>query len=227
MKQTIILVLLFCLSSGAFAQEGPWVELFDGTSLEGWEQHGGKAMYRVEDGCIVGQAVPDSPNSFLCTKEVYGDFILEFEVLLEDNELNSGVQFRSKVAASSLTFWFRNEKGEYRPRTIPPDRVYGYQVEIATSGAGGVYDEARRAMLPWWPKKGTPESKVFKEKEWNRYRVECRGDKIQTMVNGTVVNEFNDALSLEGFIGLQVHDVGNDATPYQVRWRNIRLMPLD
>jgi hypothetical protein len=180
----------------------------------------------VEDGCIVGQAVPNSPNTFLCTDREFSDFILEFEVLLEDPELNSGVQFRSQIADQELMFWFRNDKGEYQPTRIPVDRVYGYQVEIATGGAGGVYDEARRAMLPWWPDPDSEEGKVFKNKKWNSYRVECTGDTIKTIVNGTVVNNFRDALSRKGIIGLQVHDVGKDDTPYQVRWRNIRIKRL-
>lgn len=203
-----------------------WIDLFNGENLEGWSVHSGKAKYRVEDGTIVGQAVPNSPNSFLCTDREFSDFILEFEVLLEDPELNSGVQFRSHIADQELIFWFRDDKGEYRPVRIPEDRVYGYQVEIATGGAGGVYDEARRAMLPWWPDPDSKEGKVFKIKEWNSYRVECRSDSIKTVVNGLVVNAFRDGLSRKGFIGLQVHDVGKDKTPYQVRWKNIRILPL-
>lgn len=204
-----------------------WIELFNGENLEGWSIHSGTANYRVEEGSIVGQAVPNSPNTFLCTDREFEDFILEFEVLLEDPELNSGVQFRSQIASQELMFWFRNEKGEYQPTRIPADRVYGYQVEIATGGAGGVYDEARRAMLPWWPDPESKEGQAFKNKEWNAYRVECRGDAIKTTVNGVVVNDFRDALSSKGIIGLQVHDVGKDKTPYQVRWRKIRIQILD
>lgn len=209
------------------AQDPAWIELFDGSTLEGWEQHSGNAKYRVEDGCIVGQAVPNSPNSFLCTQKRFGNFILEFDVLLEDNELNSGVQFRSQVAPHELHFCFRNGEGEYSTMSIPEDRVYGYQVEIATSGAGGVYDEARRAMMPWWPERDSKEGRVFKPQKWNRYRVECQGDHVRTLVNGKVVSDFRDALSLEGIIGLQVHDVGDNTTPYQVRWKNIRIQVLD
>lgn len=221
---------IILLSIQAKAQEEKWINLFDGESLQGWTIHSGTAKYRVEDGCIVGQAVPNSPNSFLCTDKEYSDFILEFDVLLEDAELNSGVQFRSQIAASQLSFVFRNAEGEYYTNTIPPDRVYGYQVEIAAKkagGAGGVYDEARRAMMPWWPEKGSEESKIFKDGKWNAYRVECKGDTIKTIVNGMVISEFNDALSLKGIIGLQVHDVGKDPTPYQVRWKNIRLQELN
>jgi hypothetical protein len=103
----------------AAGQESGWVSLFDGETLEGWTVHSGFAKYRVEDGAIVGTAVKGSPNSFLCTDREFGDFILEFEVLLEDPELNSGVQFRSQIAANELAFWFRNEDGKYSSNTIP------------------------------------------------------------------------------------------------------------
>ena len=223
-----IVILLFpahCISKG---QEAGWISLFDGETLDGWTVHSGFATYRVEDGTVVGQAVKGSPNTFLCTDREYGDFILEFEVFLEDPELNSGVQFRSLIAKQELVFWFRNQEGVYQPNTIPADRVYGYQVEISSGGgSGGVYDEARRAMMPWWPERGSNKSKVFKDKQWNSYRVECRGDSIRTIVNGVVITDFRDALTEKGIIGLQVHDVGNDPTPYQVRWRNIRLLPLE
>jgi hypothetical protein len=220
----ILLLSLHCNSAG----QDKWISLFDGETLEGWTVHSGHAPYRVEDGAIVGQAIKNSPNTFLCTDREFGDFILEFEVLLEDDELNSGVQFRSQIAPQELVFWFRNDQGKYQPTTIPADRVYGYQVEIsAGGGSGGVYDEARRAMMPWWPEEGSKERKAFRNKEWNSYRIECKGDSIRTIVNGVIVTDFRDALSDRGIIGLQVHDVGNNPTPYQVRWRNIRLLPLD
>jgi hypothetical protein len=206
-----------------------WINLIDGETLDGWTVHSGFATYRVEDGAIVGQAIKKSPNTFLCTNREFSDFILEFEVKLDDPELNSGVQFRSQIALHEQVFWFRNQDGEYRPHTIPADRVYGYQVEIASEeggASGGVYDEARRAMMPWWPKEGSTESKAFKNEQWNSYRIECKGDSIRTIVNGVVITDFRDALSLQGIIGLQVHDVGNDDTPYQVRWRNIRILEL-
>ena len=224
----IIMVFLVLLWPVCLEGQDNWINLFNGENLEGWSIHSGHATYSVEDGTIVGQAVPNSPNTFLCTDREFCDFILEFEVLLEDEELNSGVQFRSQIAPAERIFWFRNDKGQYSPTTIPADRVYGYQVEIsAGGGSGGVYDEARRAMLPWWPESGSKESKAFKNQEWNSYRIECRGDSIKTIINGTVISAFRDALTDCGIIGLQVHDVGSDPNPYRVRWRNIRILPLD
>src|SRR5215207_10144153 len=64
--------------------------LFDGKTLEGWEQHSGKAEYRVEDGAIVGKTVAGTGNSFLCTKKKYADFILELEFKV-DPSMNSGI----------------------------------------------------------------------------------------------------------------------------------------
>ena len=64
------------LGSGNAAAEA--VELFDGESLNGWQNFGGGNFY-VEDGTIVGEAAPGLPNSFLATDKMYGDFELEVE----------------------------------------------------------------------------------------------------------------------------------------------------
>ena len=55
----------------SFAGDG-FVKLFDGETLKGWKQEGGKAKYTIKNGAIVGTAVPNTPNSFLCTKTVGG-----------------------------------------------------------------------------------------------------------------------------------------------------------
>jgi len=228
---SIILCTVFLLSTiNSWSQDGEWISLFDRKTLNGWSVHSGFAKYRVEDGAIVGTAVKGSPNTFLCTDDEFTDYILEFEVLLSDPELNSGVQFRSMIAEKEMVFWFRNDEGIPRPRTIPADRVYGYQVEIATetSGtSGGVYDEARRAFMPWKPEAGSEASQAFKDKKWNKYRIECKGNSIRTLVNGAVCADFKDSMNDSGIIGLQVHDVGDNTTPYEVRWKNIRIMPLN
>jgi hypothetical protein len=227
----LISVLVLLCSQSLMSQEKDWINLFDGETLNGWTVHSGFATYRVEDGAIVGKAVKKSPNTFLCTDREFGDFVLEFEVFLTSPELNSGVQFRSLIAKEEMVFWFRNGEGEPQPHKIPADRVYGYQVEIAsetTGSSGGVYDEARRAMISsWWLSEGSKASKAFKNNQWNQYRIECKGSSIKTIVNGIVCAEFEDSLNESGIIGLQVHDVGNDSTPYEVRWRNIRLQILD
>ena len=221
-------ILVLFAAAAAVSPAASWVKLFDGKTLQGWTRHSGTANYAVEDGTIVGTAVLGSPNSFLCTNREYGDFILEFEVKV-DPELNSGVQIRSEIAKQPMEFKSVNKKGKEIPHTIPADRVYGYQVEIATGtgDSGNVYDEARRArFLDDFANKPAARE-AFKGGEWNKYRVECKGDSITTWVNGVECAHFRDSKTSRGIIGLQVHQLPKDKfKPYQVRWRNIRLQEL-
>lgn len=189
---------------------GPWVDLFDGASLEGWIRRGGRATYHVEDGSIVGRTVPRDPNTFLCTPAEYADFELTYEFKV-DPELNSGVQIRS------------HSRPEYRD-----GRVHGYQIEIDPSPrawTGGLYEEGRRGWLQSLPDEH-PGRKAFRAGEWNRVRVVAVGRRIRTWLNGVPVVDFvDDAPEAEstGFIGLQVHGVGAREDPLEVRWRGLRI----
>jgi hypothetical protein len=215
----VLIGTLLIFAASAFAEGGEWVTLFDGKSLDGWIQKNGTATYRVEDGTIVGKTTPGSPNSFLCTEKDYGDFELTFEVKLFDSELNSGVQIRSqtKPAADGEDF----------------GRVNGPQVEIEASGengaeAGYIYGEACGGWMT--PEDELVPTKAFKDGEWNRYRVVAKGARIQTWINGQPIEDLVDEAKFEshpkGFIGLQVHGVG-DRGPFEVAWRDIKIRELD
>ncbi|MBL9136426.1 MAG: DUF1080 domain-containing protein [Verrucomicrobiales bacterium] len=192
------------------AEGAGWVSLFDGKTLNGWHQVNGLAKYEVRDGAILGTSVPKSPNSFLCTTRDYADFELEFEVRVHP-ELNSGVQIRS------------HSKPDYQD-----GRVHGYQVEIAIGGySGGIYDESRRNKFLNTEAQPTPTIRdLLKKDTWNKYRIRCQGDRIQTWVNGVAVTDLRDGMTASGFIGLQVHGVGDRSDPLTVEWRNIRLREI-
>lgn len=204
-----ILVLCVQVALPAHAHDG-WHDLFDGKSLDGWSLVNGSAKYSVEDGAIVGTSVSDSPNSFLATDEIFGDFILEFEAKL-DTPLNSGVQFRGLSTR------------EYRD-----GRVHGYQLELDSSERGwtaGIYDEARRGWL-YSLTRNPAATAAYKFDEWNLYRIEAIGDSLRTWVNDVPAANLVDRETAEGFIALQVHGIGEDESKLgkQVRWRNIRIM---
>jgi hypothetical protein len=193
------------------AKDEGWISLFDGKTLDGWEQKNGTATYRAEDGCILGKTVEGSPNSFLCTKKDYGDFELKFEVKVDD-ELNSGVQIRSQSKAD-----FNN------------GRVHGPQVEIAINGtAGYIYGEGLK--FGWLSENRTdPKANAaFKKGEWNRYLVRCEGKSIKTWVNDVPVADLTDEKTgmATGFIGLQVHGIKKGTGPFEVRWRSILIREL-
>lgn len=210
MRRTMMtaLVLVLAVPFSAFcADDEGLVSLFDGKSLDGWVQRNGKATYRAEDDAIVGRTAKNSPNSFLCTKKAYCDFELHFEVKV-DKGLNSGVQVRSRSSED-----YKNE------------RVHGPQVEIETAPgeSGYIYGEATgRGWLS--PKRDIKDA--YKNDQWNHYRVRAVGPRIQTWINGRKVEDLTDEKSSKcGFIGLQVHGVGNRG-PFEVRWRNIKIKDL-
>ncbi|MCA9124571.1 MAG: DUF1080 domain-containing protein [Planctomycetaceae bacterium] len=216
------LALILALPLVSPAAEG-WTSLFDGKSLSGWTQKNGTAKYTVVDGTIRGETNEGSPNSFLCSDKVYGDFELEFEVKVHD-ALNSGCQIRSKT----------KEVASGKKKNDEVGRVYGPQCEIEASGengaeAGYIYGEATgRGWL-------TPEDKLIPHKlmrdgEWNKFRIVAKGPHIQTWINGQAVADLTDEAIYEthpeGFIGLQVHGIKAGTGPFDVAWRNIRIKEL-
>ena len=212
--QIVILVHLLLLASCgcAVARAGDgdtWIELVRSDSLAGWVQRGGEALYRVDNGEIIGQSAPKTPNSFLCTQQTFGDFILELDFKV-DPRLNSGVQIRSNSVAG------------YRGGV-----VHGYQIEIDPSErawSAGIYDESRRGWL--FPLKGSqPARDAFRQNDWNKLRVVAVGECIKTWINDVPAANLTDPLTRTGFIALQVHGT-TEAEPMEIRWRNIRVLDL-
>lgn len=207
-KRTSIVVLLCLCALSLAAQPEKWVKLFDGKTLKGWTQRGGKALYTVENGAIVGTTVAETPNSFLCTNEEYGDFILELELKLDDR-MNGGIQFRSL------------SKPDYQE-----GRVHGYQMEVdptPRAWSGGIYDEGRRDWL-YIPNINPEGKKAFRFETWNKYRIEAIGNTLRTWINGVPVAHLIDDMTPKGFIALQVHSIYADMKPgMKIRWRNIRI----
>jgi hypothetical protein len=225
----VVLVLAAC----GVAQDGGFTPLFNGENFDGWEQQGGVAKYRIEDGVIVGESVAGTPNSFMCTKKLYRNFVLEYEYKC-DNLLNSGVQFRSNVYAIEVVVG-----GTGRNRKIAAGRVHGYQVEIdpnkpSRMWSGGIYDEGRRGWLYPGLSGGDAEAftkqgqDLYKPDEWNFVKVECNGSHIRTWLNGKARADFEDDMTPQGLIALQVHGVGKhpEAVGRKIMWRNLRIKEL-
>lgn len=198
----LLSLLCVLLVSCIYAQN--WTPLFNGKDLSGWEAKGGKAKYEVSDGAIIGTAEPNTPNTFLCTKGTYEDFILELKVFLP-NHLNSGIQFRSNFIDGV---------------------VRGYQCEIDPSErafSGGIYEEQLRGWL--YPLSiNEKATSAFALGKWNSVRIECFGNQIRTYINGQMCSYLVDDAASSGFIGLQVHSIGENEAGYQVKWKDIKIL---
>jgi quinoprotein glucose dehydrogenase len=224
------------------AGAGDWIELFNGTNLDGWVHLNGSHTYTVEDGAIVGRTVEGSVNSFLCTTREFDDFEFEVETTV-DRVTNQGIQFRSQVRPVTLaaTEGARNPGEQFRA-----GRVYGPQAEIrryypGQPTTGTLYGEA--LGTGWLSAKETIEKghRFFVDEGWNRLRIVARGPRMQTWVNGhpveDVTNEAVYRTHPRGFIGLQIHGLNGREPGFQeaglktneplvMKWRNIRIRPL-
>lgn len=205
----LFIVLLFLGCSETKKDDTPWIEIFDGETLNGWHQKGGEANYTIREGTIVGSTVHNTPNSFMTSDKMYGDFILELEYLV-DSTMNSGIQIRS----NSNPYYMNG-------------RVHGYQIEIDPSDrawSAGIYDEGRRGWLNNLVDNHDAQ-KAFKQNDWNHYRIEAIGDTLKTWINGLPAGHLIDDKTATGFIGLQVHSIGKDKKEgTEIVWKNIKIL---
>jgi Domain of Unknown Function (DUF1080) len=192
------LLLLLGLCAVAWAQEG-FQPLFNGKNLDGWD--GDPRMWSVRDGMIVGhtEGVAMTDNSFLISRQSYGNFILRVEMKLRNH--NSGIQFRSE--------------------RLPNWVVKGYQADAAEDNYwGNIYEEkGRGTLVDGWKGKG---EKAVKLKDWDEYEILCEGDHIRLTLNGTVTADLHDSARLDGIIAFQLHR----GPPMEVYFRNVRIKIL-
>jgi Domain of Unknown Function (DUF1080) len=196
MPKLALLVLLCSLA--AFAEDG-FRPLFNGANLDGWD--GDPRLWSVQDAVILGstEGVQLTHNSFLITKQSFGNFILRAECKLRNH--NSGIQFRSEA--------------------LPEWVCRGYQADMAGDNYwGNIYEEkgTRGTMVDGWPKA----KEVVRLKDWNEYEISCNGDHIQLKLNGVETADLHDSARLSGIIALQLHA----GAPMEVRFRNIRIKEL-
>ncbi len=211
MKKNLFALALIALAgcSSLQAKTDGWVDLFDGKTLNGWNNPYDRGESTVVDGEIHLVA---SKKFFLCTEKTYSNFIFEAEIKMPEGKANSGFMFRCHVE---------------------PNKVFGYQAEVDTSDrawAGGLYDEARRGWLN--PKKpnDSPSGNAFREKtkgsfkrhDWNKYKIHAEGTRLRIWVNGVLCTDYTDDMDAAGYIGIQHH--GEDGQIY--KFRNIRIMEL-
>jgi Domain of Unknown Function (DUF1080) len=202
------LVLTLLLSIGLMAQtpknrpplpNEQWVSLFDGKTLDGWDQVG-KEKWEVKDGEIHGQAVTKE-YGYLQTVKKYKDFHLSLRFKCVGDG-NSGVFFHT----------------DFKPNSV--DTTQGMQFEIdckMTHHTGGVYGEDGRGWVVW----PAPENEsVVRMGEWNDYLVEVVGNHYKSRLNGVQMVDFTDPKqgTFDGKIALQLHAGGSGNMQFKDLW---------
>lgn len=198
----IYTILIICLSA---CTSNNRVYLLD-ANLSQFENIYDYGMAKYENGELV---LSSTKNWFFTTKRKYSDFIFEAEVLLPDVQeySNSGVIFRAQTQ--------QKDNGMV---------AVGYQAEVDPSPrkwSGGFFDQGRRQWLhPLHDTRSNPDEKfvknlipewsedlanAYKHLEWNKYRIECRGNEIKIFVNGILTTHVIDNTDSQGLVGLQHH----------------------
>lgn len=173
------------------------VALFNGRDLSGWKAVEGQSQYSVTP---EGALNIRGGRGDLQTEQSYGDFVLQLQVFVNGERLNSGIFFRANPGAlwSGYEAQIRNQwQGD--DRTKPVD-----------FGTGGIYNRqpARRV--------------VSSDREWFTMTICAVGKHLATWVNGEQVTDWEDsrpenqanarsgARTAAGVISLQGHDPSTD-----------------
>jgi hypothetical protein len=190
-------VAMLAAVASAIAEVPPTADLaaiFNGSDLVGWKVVG-EPYWKVVDGVIVGANDAEKKGSMLYTDKAYGDVIVEGEVRFT-GEIDSGIMVRKPELQVQIGV----------SRSLKKDMTCSFYT--------GKYPEEARA-----PKA----AELLKSGEWNRIRVEAKGDTFTVWLNGQQVSQYTSEKYREPApIGLQIHP----GLVMKVEFRDLRAKAL-
>ena len=234
-------LLVACLFGGEDPESG-FVQLFDGKTLNGWHvsaktghssvsEHKSGGKWEIQDGAITGTQDAPGNGGIVITDQQFGDF----EVALEMNNdfgPDSGLFLRSTedgIAYQAMIDYHDNGNlmGVYGEGMGGNPHVRNYSFLDSP-------DRIQVDKSAPFPLAVLPQSwgMFWRHGQWNELRARIVGGRtptITTWINGVKIMEWTETEArhpAKGGIALQVHG-GGDYTNQYVRYRNIRVKPLD
>jgi hypothetical protein len=194
------------LTGNGVTREG-WLILFDGTEMSGWAHTGGGA-FQLDPEDRSMETVGKTGITFYYDRK-FKDFTLQLEWRTSHRTSNSGVFIRfPNFPRITVT------DGTKRDGYLDAAGT-GYEVQLFDPGPP---DHRTGTIIPGGP----CEKKAWKDVgEWNRMEITARGQKYTVSVNGVLVNTFEGTRALEGYIGVQNHDLNT-----KTYFRNMRIKEL-
>jgi Domain of Unknown Function (DUF1080) len=200
----VAIILLMCLVLGpgircGAAESDELEPIFNGKDLSGWQVPDPNPFWRVVDGVLVGENDSARKGHVLYTKKPYQDFVFETEARWS-GEIDSGIMLRRPELQVQIGI----------SRSLKRDMTCSFY----TNGQEK-YPEAGQAK---------DLQKYLKPGDWNRIRLQAKGDTFVVWLNGEKVVEYKDARFPNPYpIGLQIHP----GLKMKVEFRNIRLKELN
>jgi hypothetical protein len=197
---SFVIASFFAFGPKASAEEGQWVSLFDGKSLDGWQKVGNeKSVWEVRDGAIQGSG----PASMLVTTTgPYKNFRYRAEIKINDGG-NSGMYFRTAEKPGFADGYEAQIDSTHRD-PIRTGSIYGMC---------HVYD---RLVEPdtWFSYEVEVRDDVWRGREMTRIKVIVDGDELYEYLDF-------DKTFKQGHFAFQQHDPGS-----KVSIRKVEVMPL-
>jgi hypothetical protein len=193
-----------------------WTLLFDGTTMNGWDDPRLKTppgdAWTIEDGCLKAKAHPRITED-LFTKDTFGDFELVFEWRISPAG-NSGVKYRiqdhwfvtPKPPGAGMERFDQSVERSYQDRAgrrldRGQDYVIGFEYQITddatNSDAAGNRKHSAGALYDMV----APSEQVARPVgEFNRGRILVRGNHVEHWMNGVKVvdSALDSADALQG-----------------------------
>lgn len=189
----LLIIAVFTATSLSFAQGKPSgaKALFNGKDLKGWVFHLKDAsvdpatVFTVKDGVI---NIKGEPFGYMRTKKSYSDYTLHVEWRYPTELTNSGVFVH---AQEPDTIWLRCIENQLKAGNA------GDFVLMNGASMKEQTDPAKRVIAKMAPSNEKPVG------EWNTMDVTCKGNTIETKVNGVLQNKGTGLNVTEGSICLQ------------------------
>ncbi len=175
-----------------------WTPLFNGKDLTGWKPEG-NAVWKVEDGLLIGVQGPGGAAGDLFTEKDYDDFRLKVTFKMEW-PANSGV-------------WFRYQG---------PDKAYQADIleyKNPECYTGTLYCPGRMFLAM------NTDPALVKRDDWNTMIILAKGDRLRIKLNGTEVADVRDDAMRTGRIGFQIH-AGDEFKNMKLMVREMLIQPL-
>lgn len=187
--------------STASAEDGKWVSLFNGTSLEGWERVGNESsVWEVQEGAIQGSG---EASMLVNTTGPYKNFRYRAEVKINDKG-NSGLYFRT---------------------TRKPGFSDGYEAQIdsthtdpiRTGSLYGFCHVYQQHVKPdtWFTYELVVRDDIWRGREMTRIQITVDGNELYEYL------DFDKTFKL-GHFAFQQHDPGS-----KVSIRKVEVMELE
>ena len=177
---SILFLLAILCQAPAFAQQGPWKNLFTGKNLKRWQVPEGNNCWLVKEGILMVQSDEEQTGSILWTKKDYTDFVVKADFKFGEGTVDSGIFLRDESQQIQI-----GESGSLKRDMTASPYIVGKMYPVEAEGV----------------------TALLKLEDWNTIEVKAVGKTYSVTLNGKQVMTYTseEAPKTKGPIGIQLH----------------------